>query len=152
MNVYYIETSKRKGYTYEKPTMDFCIEYGEILMNTYNFGKPILNGPHSTTLYKVFYVQDSRGDIEEVDAHYFLDEPSANAYLQTVKDIRRNKMISGYKLSTYPIYDSLLDLPLKNTFKEASPEDLYWQERSHREAGLTLEEKLAAYISERVLL
>lgn len=150
MNIYFIQTSHREGYTYEKLTKEWCIENNEL----FKWNSEILrDAPHSDMLYKVFYMRDVRGDLEHAGIKYFFDKDLAESYLSSVNNITINdsKKCKGYGLQAHPLYNRLTDIPIKAQIDPVTEGQLSWQKREHNETSLTFDEKVARLIAERSL-
>ena len=149
MNVYSIRTSNRVGYTYEKPTLKYCIEIDELLYDKTSCEEPVLCGPHSTTLYEVYCVRNVRGDLEKADFKLFLALSDAETYFESVKGNISNKMVQPHMIKKVTIYNKILDIPRREPPIRISPMELDWQKRQYEDDGLTDEQKLERYIAER---
>jgi len=149
MNIYHINTSAREGYTFEKPTVKFCVDNNELLHDS----ECVIRGDSSASnVYVIFFTQNCRGDIAKNDVHYFIDKSEADVFFKSVEYVKRSKMIKGYEIETHPIYYKMIDIPTKSTRINVKPEDLLWQKRKYEEDDLSFDKRIARLIEERSAL
>ena len=153
MDLYFINTSKRTGYTSEKPSIDFFINNDELIYNNEQFDKSLLSCAKTEKIFKVSYTEDRRGDIEECGVKYFTDQADANKYYKDVQSIRTNKTISPYKINEYVVFNSVLDIPIKDKTGNTDENRLCLQKLKYTDyrlnSNLTFEEKLKKFVNGR---
>jgi hypothetical protein len=162
MDIYYIETSKRKGYTFEKPHIDFFIDNNEFLFNRYQFDKSVFHYESSDIIpnyhiYKVFYTRNSRGDIHESDVNYFTNQDDATIYYNSVNTKYINKMISPYEILECKVYDTVANIPILSIEPIAINEmSLLLQKKQYTDYRLnyelSFEEKIKILENERITM
>jgi hypothetical protein len=116
MNVYFINTSHRVGYTTEKPDMSVLNSKGEYIINEQTLTTPVLTLAQAQfldKLYKVFAVENIRGDYTEIGVKYFSNPADALYYHNLVKDKKTSKMEKPYAIENYDVYTTIDTIPTR---------------------------------------
>jgi hypothetical protein len=141
----------------EAPDMSGLNKRGEYVQNEQTLMNPVTSVPSwfttvPTHLYKVFMVENIRGDRIERGVKYFLSEQDAKTYYESVKHEKTSKMEKAYSIETFRVYDTVDNIPLKD---EIQPNEMGLEIQIAKRTDfrmnteLTIDQIMARYMEER---
>lgn len=155
MNLYYVNTSHREGYTTEEPNLQLLNQKGEYVVNESSLRKSLFFAEEiQDQAYKIYMVENIRGDRVEQGVRYFTEENAAKTHYESVKDQQTNKMEKPYTLDTVQVHSTVESIPRRPEL-QLDPTLLSQQMARYADyrvsEQLTFDQKMAKYMESRQL-